>query len=128
MFSTPPTSNFSFCIPFILLSANALNLGKSTILFFGKELNQLNQNRNFTRKELTKVFNSLPNAKISDHSKLKALAEKKINVAQKRKFVFRRVENIARKGENAVYQDFLLFPKMISKASFSFLFLGCSKL
>ena len=45
-----------------------------------------------------------------DWSKLKALADDKINVTEKLKFVFGRVENIMRKGENAGYQHFLLFP------------------
>ena len=32
------------------------------------------------------------------------------------KFVFRRVEKIVRKGENASYQHFFLLPTMFSKA------------
>ena len=38
-------------------------------------------------------------------------AEDEINVAQKRKFGYRRLENIVGKGENAGYQHFLLFPQ-----------------
>ena len=34
-------------------------------------------------------------------------------------FVFDRVENIARKGENAGYQHFLLFPQCLQKAFYS---------
>ena len=63
-------------------------------------------------------FNSLPNDKILDQSKLKALADDTINVNQELKLVLGRVENILGKGENAGYQHFLLFPKMFSKASF----------
>ena len=63
-------------------------------------------------------INSLPNDKILDWSKLKALADGKINVTEKLKFVLRRVENIVGKGENAGYQHFLLFPQCFQKASF----------
>ena len=38
MFSTRPKTNFSFWVTFILLSANAFNLGQSINLSFGKEL------------------------------------------------------------------------------------------
>ena len=46
-------------------------------------------------------FNSLPNDKILDKSKLKDVADDKIYVTQKSNFVLRWVENIAGKGENA---------------------------
>ena len=52
----------------------------------------------------------LPNDKILDVNKFKALADDKINVAQMMIFVFDRVENIVGKGENAGHQHFLLFP------------------
>ena len=39
MFSTLLRTNFNFSLTFILLSANALDLGKSKNLSFGKELN-----------------------------------------------------------------------------------------
>ena len=55
-------------------------------------------------------FNPLPNNKILDWSKFKAFADDKINMTEKLKFLFRKVENIGRKGENAGYQYFLLFP------------------
>ena len=61
------------------------------------------------------MFNSLPNDKILDDSKLKVFAEDKINVAKKLKFVLGRVENMG-KGENAGYQHFLLFPRCFQKA------------
>ena len=50
------------------------------------------------------LVNSLPNKKILDYAKLKAVADDKINVSQTLKFVVGRVENIVRKGENAGYQ------------------------
>ena len=53
------------------------------------------------------LFNSLPNEKILDWSKLKTLAVDKIKVMI---FVLDRVENIEGKEENVVYQHFLLFP------------------
>ena len=63
-------------------------------------------------------LNSLPNDKILDLSRLKALADDTINVSKKLKLVLGRVENILGKGENAVYQQFFPFPKMSSKAFF----------
>ena len=50
-------------------------------------------------------FNSQPDSKISDWSKFKALADDKINVTKKLKFVLGRVENIVGKGENAGYHN-----------------------
>ena len=55
------------------------------------------------------MFNTLPKDKVVDQSKLKALADNKMNVARKLKFVLRRVENIVGKGANAGYQHFLIF-------------------
>ena len=65
------------------------------------------------------VFNSLPNHKYLDWSKLKAFADDKINVTEKMKFVFGRVENIVGKGENAGYQHFHLFPQCFQEDLFS---------
>ena len=45
--------------------------------------------------------NSLPNNKILDWSKLKAIADDKIDVTEKFKFVLERVKNMVGKGENA---------------------------
>ena len=56
--------------------------------------------------------------KILDWPKFKALADDKINVTEKLKFVLGMVENILGKGENAGYQHFLLFPKCFQKLSF----------
>ena len=66
------------------------------------------------------AFNSLPRDKILDWSKFKALADDKINVTKRWKFVLGRVENMG-KGENAGYQHFLLFP-CFQKASLSGLY------
>ena len=62
------------------------------------------------------TFNSLPNNKFLDWTKLKAFADDKINVTEKLKSVLERVENIVGKGENAGYQHFLLFPQCFQKA------------
>ena len=71
-----------------------------------------------TLSRKTKCFNPLPNNKILDWSKLKALADDKINVTEKVKYVLGRAENIVGKGENAGYQHFLLFLACFQKASF----------
>ena len=60
---------------------------------------------------VSKKVNSLHYDKIQDWSKLKAPADNKINATEKSKFVLQRVENIVRKGENAGYHNFLLFPQ-----------------
>ena len=59
---------------------------------------------------LGNTLNSLPYSMILDWSKIKAFADNKINVTEKLKHVFGRVENITGKGENAGYQHFLFFP------------------
>ena len=64
------------------------------------------------------MFNSLPNDKILDWSKLKAFADDKTNTTKELKFVLERVKNIVGKGENAGYQHFLLFPQFFQKAAF----------
>ena len=53
-----------------------------------------------------------------DVTKLKAFADKKLNVTQMMISVFDRVENTVGKGENASYQHILLFPQCFQKASF----------
>ena len=55
------------------------------------------------------TLNSLPNDKLLDGSKLKALEDDKINVTEQLNFVLGRVENITGKGENAGCKHFLLF-------------------
>ena len=62
-------------------------------------------------------FNSLPNGKILDWSKLKAFAGNKINGSKMMISLSDRVENIVGKGENAGYQHFLLFPQCFFKKS-----------
>ena len=57
------------------------------------------------------MFNSLPNDKILDWSKLKAFADNNLYIALMMIYVFDRVENIVEKGKNAGYQHFLLFPQ-----------------
>ena len=64
------------------------------------------------------MFDPLPNNKILEYSKWKAYADDKIQVDEKLKFVMGLEENILRKGENAVYQQFLFFPQCFEKLSF----------
>ena len=56
------------------------------------------------------LVNSLPNDKILDQTKSKALADDNFKVAEMLTFVFDGIENIVGKGKNAGYQHFLLFP------------------
>ena len=72
----------------------------------------------FQKSSISVLFNSLPNDKILDVTKLKASADDKLNVAQMMTSVFERVENITGKGENASHQHFLLFPQCFQKTSF----------
>ena len=51
----------------------------------------------------------LPNDKILNLPKFKAVADDTIIVTQKLKFVLGRIENTMGKGENPGYQQFLLF-------------------
>ena len=46
---------------------------------------------------------------------MKAFADDKINLNEKLKLVFGRVENIVSKGENPCHQHFLLFPQHFQK-------------
>ena len=62
----------------------------------------------------THRVNSLTNDKFLDWSKVKSLADDKINVTEKFKFVLGRVENIMGKEENADSP----FPIMFSKGLF----------
>ena len=61
----------------------------------------------------------LPNKKVFDWSKLKAFADDNLNVNQKLKFAFGRVDNIVGKGENTGYENFLLLPPCFQRATFS---------
>ena len=69
----------------------------------------------YLKNTLKNRFNSFPNTKFLDWSKLKELADDKINVNEKLKFVSERVENNLGQGENAGYQHFLLFHKCFQK-------------
>ena len=62
-------------------------------------------------------FDSLPNHKVLDQSKLKAFACDKINAPQNLKLVLESKENIVGKGENTCNQHFLLFPQCFQKFS-----------
>ena len=70
-----------------------------------------------------KSYNSLPNNRILDQSKMEDFRDNKINVTRNVSlqvhFVLGRVENIMGKGENAGYQHFLLFLQCFQKLSFS---------
>ena len=61
------------------------------------------------------VVNPLPSNKILDQSNMKDFADDKINMTYKMNFVIERVENIVRKGENAVYQHLLLLPQCFKR-------------
>ena len=63
------------------------------------------------------TFYSLTNDKILDWPKLKAFADDKLDVVKMIIFLLDKVENIVEKGENAVYQHFLLFQQFFQKAS-----------
>ena len=53
----------------------------------------------------------LPNDKILEKSKLKAVADSNLKVIQMAKFVLKKIENIVEKEENTGYQHFLVFPQ-----------------
>ena len=53
--------------------------------------------------------------KVLDSSKLKAFADKKIDLNEISKLILGRVENVVGKGENAVHQHFLLFRQNFQK-------------
>ena len=65
------------------------------------------------------VKGCLPNDNILDATRSKAFnADYKLNVCKMTISLFDRVENTVRKGENAGYQHFLLFPQCFPKQSF----------
>ena len=64
------------------------------------------------------AFNSLPNVKFFDITKLKACVDDKLNVAKMMISLFDRIEDTMGKGENAGYQHFLLFPRFFEAFSF----------
>ena len=70
-----------------------------------------------------KCFMPLPNSdKILDSTKLKAFAHNKLNVNQTIEFIVERTKEtffFFRKGQNAGYKRFLLFPKCFQTDSFT---------
>ena len=64
-----------------------------------------------------RLLNPFQNDKILDVTKLKALADDKLNIAKMISLIDR-VENTVGKGENAGYQHFFLFPQCFPKQSF----------
>ena len=60
----------------------------------------------------------LPNNKLLDWSKFKAISDNKINVDLKQQLCLGWVENTVGKGENAGYQHFLLFPQVFKRPLF----------
>ena len=77
-----------------------LKLYQSKILSFGKELTLYQ-----------------PNDKFFNTTKLKALADDKLNVAKMTTFLFDRAEKTVEKRENAGYQHFLLSPQCFPNLS-----------
>ena len=71
----------------------------------------------FTTQSLLVLFNSLPNDKKLDLTKLKACADDKLNVAKMMISLFDRAENTVGKAENVGYQHFLLFPQCFTRPS-----------
>ena len=63
------------------------------------------------------IFNTLSNDKFFYWTKSKA--DDEIYVTEPLTIVLWRVENILWKGENADYQNFLLFPECVQRGSFS---------
>ena len=62
--------------------------------------------------------NPLQNDEILDVTKLKALADDKLNIGKMTISLFDRIQNTEGKGENAVYHHFLLFPQCFLKPFF----------
>ena len=62
------------------------------------------------------LFNPLPNDNVWDVV-VKAFADDKLNVARMMNSLLEREENTVGKGENAGYQQFLLFPQCFQKPS-----------
>ena len=61
---------------------------------------------------------SLLNERIVDISKFKTFTRDKFTVAKMMEYFFEKEENIVGKGENADYQNFLLFPTIFSSELF----------
>ena len=63
-------------------------------------------------------FNSLPDDKILDSSKLKEVADDNFKFHENERKLTKWVENTVGKGEIACYGQFLLFPQCFQKACF----------
>ena len=63
-------------------------------------------------------MNSLPYNTFLEWSKLKAFADKNVNVVYQQEFFLGWIENILGKGQNASYQNFLVFPQWFQNSSF----------
>ena len=89
--------------------------GKVYVEIYKKYTNQ----RTYSPVKLTwNRIKPFSNDRLLDITKLKISADNKINEAQIMISVFDRVENIVRKGGNAGYQHFLLFPQCVQKRFF----------
>ena len=64
------------------------------------------------------MFNSFPNDKILDSSKLKEISNGNFKFDENGRKFSKRVENTVGKGEIARYEQFLLFPQCFQKACF----------
>ena len=85
-----PKTSFNFWVMFNLWSANSFNLDMSKILLFGEKLCQdVTQRKNVTLVPIQDIWRWLYKWEL--------------------KFVFGRVENIVRKGEDAGYKHLLMF-------------------
>ena len=64
------------------------------------------------------VFNTLPDDKFLDSSKLKKFADDNFKFDENGRKFSKQVENTVGKGEIARYEQFLLFPQCFQKACF----------
>ena len=69
-------------------------------------------------KTVRNTINPLPNNKIFNVMEFKAFADDKLNATKMMISLFDRIENTVGKGENAVYQHFLLFPQCFPKPAY----------
>ena len=101
-------NKFQFLATLFLSSANALNLRQSKTLLFCKESNYLAA--------------SLYKTTFLEWFKLKAIADDRINVTEKLKFVLGRAENIVGTGGNDSNKHFFSFTYNFFQKAF---FQGC---
>ena len=72
----------------------------------------------FIPHSLPIFFNSLPDDKILDSSKLKKVADDSFRFHENERKLTKWIENTVGKGEIARYEQFLLFPQCFQKACF----------